>query len=100
MSSHVRFVGHPEVGLDQEREIGFQVSQLPVCPSAGSLGQIYQEYKDGLYAPAERRNHSARSARMGSVRAARQAGKKQAASDARVIAANAATKASGSRGLT
>ena len=46
------------------------------------------------------RGHSARSARMGSVRAARQAGKKHAAVDATVITANAAAKASGSRGLS
>ena len=46
------------------------------------------------------RSHSDRSARMGSVRVARQAGKKHAAVDARVITANAAAKAGGSRGLT
>lgn len=46
------------------------------------------------------RSHSARSARMGSVRVARQAGKKHAAVDARIITAKATAKASGSRGLT
>ena len=29
-----RVVGHPEVGLDQEREIGFRVSQLPDSSSS------------------------------------------------------------------
>jgi hypothetical protein len=37
---------------------------------------------------------------MGSVRDARHAGKKHAATDARVITAKAVAKASGSRGLT
>jgi len=46
------------------------------------------------------KSHSARRARIGSVRVARQAGKKHAAVDATVITANAAAKASGSRGLS
>ena len=48
----------------------------------------------------DKRDHSIRRARMGSVRVARQAGKKQAANAAMVITANADPKAKGSRGLT
>jgi hypothetical protein len=53
-----------------------------------------------IFLSGVKKSHSARSARIGSVRVARQAGKKHAATDATIITANAAAKASGSRGLS
>src|ERR1700675_1606433 len=61
---------------------------------------LSQEDKDRHIPKRSEKSHSARRARIGSVRVARQAGKKHAAADATIITAIAAAKASGSRGLS
>jgi len=50
--------------------------------------------------PSQEHTHQSRNTRAGSVRMARQAGKRQAATEAIVITANADPNASGSLGLT
>jgi hypothetical protein len=70
-------------------------------------GELHAEYQiptqsSGLLVTHSRAvgAHSLRSACTGSSLAARQAGKKHAPIDARIVTANATAKASGSRGLT
>ena len=57
-------------------------------------------FHGSLLRSIQERDHSVRRARIGSVRIARQAGRKQAANAAIVMTANADPKAKGSRGLT